>query len=70
MRRIDEYARLDPEYPADFARGVAHFGAMAFANAQVAFNRHLAAHPDGPLTLRAQNFARAALIADAEGFVP
>jgi len=66
LKRIDEYARLDPEYPADFARGIAHFGALGYANAQVAFDRHLTAHPDGPLTLRARNFARAALIADAD----
>jgi hypothetical protein len=70
LRKIDEYARVDPDYPADFARGVAHFGAGAFGKAHLAFANHLAARPDGPLTLRAQNFARAALIADAEGFAP
>jgi len=70
LRRIDAYARLDPSYPVDFARGVAYFGAHAFGPAQAAFQRHLEAHPDGPLTLRARNFGRAALIADVEGVVP
>lgn len=70
VRRIDAYARIDPTYPADLARGIAYFGGGSYGPAQLAFQRHLAAHPDGPLTLRARNFGRAALLADIEGFAP
>lgn len=61
MRKIDELAKIDPSYPADFARGVVLYRLRRFASATEMFRRHLDAHPEGPLTLRAQNHLRASL---------
>lgn len=65
--RIEHIARLsviDPAYPAQYARGVASFRRGDFGAAASAFSAWLQQHPDGPLTLRAQNFLRAAGAAD------
>ena len=61
LRKIEEIAKIDPAYPADFARGVVLYQMRRFASATEMFRRHLDAHPDGPLTLRAQNHLRASL---------
>lgn len=61
LRKIEELARIDPAYPADFARGVVLYRVRRYGAAIELFRRHLDAHPDGPLTLRAQNHLRSAL---------
>ena len=61
LRKIDELAALDPTYPADLARGVVFYRMRRYPVATELFRRHLDAHPDGPFTLRAQNYLRAAL---------
>jgi hypothetical protein len=61
--RIERIARLeaiDPTYPAAFARGVASFRRADYLAASAAFRVWLTAHPDGPLSLRARAFLRAA----------
>ncbi len=58
---VEKIARRDPDYPADFARGVLFFQAHAFEASAEAFRRHLARHPDGPWTLRAKNHLLAAV---------
>ncbi len=62
--RIDRIARLaaiDPLYPAAYARGVANLRRGDHAAAASAFREWLAAHADGPLALRAQNYLRSAV---------
>lgn len=61
LRKIEELAKIDPGYPADFARGVVLYRMRRYGGATEFFRRHLDAHPDGPLTLRAQNHLRASL---------
>ena len=61
LEKIRDLARLDATYPAAFAEGVVLFRLGRFEAAAVAFERHLAAHPDGPWTLRARNHLKAAL---------
>ncbi len=61
IEKIRDLARLDATYPAAFAEGVVLFRLGRFEGAAVAFERHLAAHPDGPWTLRARNHLKAAL---------
>jgi hypothetical protein len=58
---VEKVARRDPDYPADFARGVLFFQAHAFEASAEAFRRHLERHPDGPWTLRAKNHLLAAV---------
>ncbi|HEX6765962.1 MAG TPA: tetratricopeptide repeat protein [Polyangiaceae bacterium] len=53
--------KRDPSYPASFAWGVLCYRAGRFDEAADAFRAHLAAHPDGPWTLRARNHVLAAL---------
>jgi hypothetical protein len=60
IQRIDRLAEIDPAYPAAFARGVASYRRADYRAASAAFRRWLAAHPEGPLALRAQTFLRAA----------
>jgi tetratricopeptide (TPR) repeat protein len=53
--------KRDPSYPGSFARGVLYYRKGLFDDAASAFRAHLAAHPDGPWTLRAKNHLLAAL---------
>jgi len=57
---VDAVEALDHDFPALFARGVLFFRAGAYEAAVDAFRAHLAAHPDGPWTLRAKNHLLAA----------
>jgi len=61
LKKITELAAIDPAYPRDLARGVVLYWLGQHAEAVQAFRRHLEASPDGPHTLRAQNYLRAAL---------
>lgn len=64
QRRLDkirELSRLDPTYPGSLAEGVVMYRLGRFEAAAIAFERHLAASPDGPWTLRAQNYLKASL---------
>jgi hypothetical protein len=60
LERIARLAAIDPTYPAAYARGVASYGAGSYEASAEAFRDWLHDHPDGPLTLRAQAFLRAA----------
>ncbi len=64
LDRISRLAAIDPAYPADYARGVASFRRGDFGASAKSFEAWLQAHPRGPLSLRAQNFLRAAAAAD------
>jgi hypothetical protein len=65
LQRIARLAAIDPAYPASFARGVSSYRRGDYRAAAASFRQWLTDHPDGPLTLRAQAFLRAAS-ADAE----
>lgn len=68
MRKLEELAAVDPEYPQKLARGVALLRMGQGAAAVVELRDHLARHPDGPYTLRARNFLAAALdLAERQG---
>ncbi|HZU83767.1 MAG TPA: hypothetical protein VE987_12655 [Polyangiaceae bacterium] len=60
LDRIARLAVLDPSYPADYARGVASFRRGDYRASARAFRAWIDGHPEGPLALRAQNYARAA----------
>jgi hypothetical protein len=60
IERIGRLAALDPAYPADFARGISRYRAGAFEASASCFRAWLRDHPDGPWTLRARNYLRAA----------
>lgn len=61
LQVIDKLMKLDASYPADLARGVVHYQMGQFAKAGEQFQRHLSRYPDGPYTLRARNYLKAAL---------
>ncbi|MSP26254.1 MAG: hypothetical protein EXR75_14085 [Myxococcales bacterium] len=61
LRTIERLAELDVDYPADLARGVVLYRTEQFAPATNAFRDHLELRPDGPYTLRARNYLKAAL---------
>jgi hypothetical protein len=61
LRKIDELALVDPTYPRDLARGVVLYRLRRYGLALESFRRHLDEHPEGPDTLRARNYLRAAL---------
>lgn len=61
LKKLDEIAKIDPSYPVDLARGVLHFRLTKYALALQDFRRYLEANPDGPYTLRAQNYMSATL---------
>jgi hypothetical protein len=60
IERIRRLAAIDPTYPAAFARGVASFRRADYRGASAAFRTWLADHPEGPWSLRAHSFLRAA----------
>jgi TolA-binding protein len=60
LERIRRLARIDPAYPAGYATGVALLRHGDSAAAAEALRAWLAEHPDGPYTLRAQDFLRSA----------
>jgi hypothetical protein len=64
LERIARIGAIDPAYPTEFARGVASYRRGNFSASAQAFRHWLYDHPDGPLTLRAQNYLRAAVDAD------
>jgi hypothetical protein len=61
LERIGRIAAIDPDYPADYARAVASYGAGSYEASAALFRAWLDGHPQGPYTLRAQAFLRAAL---------
>ena len=61
LKKLEELARLDKSYPIDLGRGVLHYRLGKYPLALEDFRRYLDANPDGPFTLRAQNYLRAAL---------
>jgi hypothetical protein len=63
LDRIDRLAAFDPSYPAAYARGVATYRAGDYVAAAEAFRVWLHEHPDGPLSLRAEGYLRAAAAA-------
>jgi hypothetical protein len=61
LKKIDELSVIDAAYPGDLARGIVLYRLGRYLPSVEAFRRHLDASPDGPFTLRAQNYLRAAL---------
>lgn len=61
LEKIDRLGHVDPDYPLDFARGVALYRSANYEGSARAFEAWLQKHPDGPWTLRARNHLRAAL---------
>jgi hypothetical protein len=63
LDRITRLAAIDPLYPAAFARGVSNLRRGDYAHAADDLSAWLAAHPDGPFTLRARAALRTAIAA-------
>jgi len=59
--KIDKLAKIDSAYPAAYAKGIGEYRAGHYRVSAQAFDQWLEAHPDGPYTLRARNYHRAAL---------
>jgi hypothetical protein len=64
LERIKRFASIDPDYPADYARGVASLRRGDYGAAANAFRAWLSGHADGPLALRALNYLRSAVDAN------
>jgi hypothetical protein len=67
LSTIQKLSTIDADYPADLARGVVYYRTARYGLAVQHFRRHLEAHSDGPQTLRAQNYLKAALDRTGEG---
>jgi hypothetical protein len=63
---VEAVGKLDHDYPAAFARGVLFYRAQAYDASVESFRAQLAAHPDGPWTLRAKNHLLEALAHTAD----
>jgi tetratricopeptide (TPR) repeat protein len=53
---LTEVAKYSPDYPYDYATGIAYYRAGAFQDAVDAFGRHLERYPASDWAVRAQNF--------------
>lgn len=60
LEKVDRFAKLDPTYPAGFARGVLLYRLSRYDDAARAFDAWLREHPSGALALRAEGHLRAA----------
>jgi TolA-binding protein len=60
LERIARLAAIAPAYPAAYARGVSSYLRGDMRAAARAFREWIAAHPEGPLALRAQAYLREA----------
>lgn len=63
VEKIKRLGALDPTYPTAFALGGAYYRAGRYDLSIESYRSWLAAHPEGPLALRAQNHLRAAVTA-------
>jgi hypothetical protein len=61
LKKLEELAALDPTYPMALARGIVLYQMGRHHLAAESFRTHLEGAPDGPYTLRAQNYLRAAV---------
>ena len=61
LKKLDELSALDRDYPVQLARGVVYYQLRRYPLAVEAFRRHLEASPEGPYSIRANNYLRAAL---------
>lgn len=61
--KIRKLGVIDPSYPTSYALGVSYFKQGRYDQSVDAFRAFIDANPDGPLTSRAQNHLKAALIA-------
>jgi len=61
LKKLEAIERIDPTYPVHYARGIVNYQLGYYPQAVGLFRQHLDARPDGPFTLRAQNFLRASL---------
>ena len=61
LKILERLSQRDPSYPAELARGVILFRMNRYAVAADAFRAHLEERPDGPYTLHARNYLKAAL---------
>ena len=61
LEKIKKLGALDPAYPKEYAAGVAEFRRGQMAAASAAFRTWLAAHPDGPWSMRARNHLKLSL---------
>jgi hypothetical protein len=66
LKKIDALSAVDPDYPADLARGVVFYRLRRYPEAKKALRRHLEAHPDGANAVRARNYLRAAIDMDPD----
>lgn len=67
LKKVNELAAIDPDYPRELARGVLLYRLGKPEAAVEAFRRHLDARPDGAHALRATNYLRAALERASDG---
>jgi hypothetical protein len=67
LTKMRELATIDPSYPLEYARGIALFHTHEYGPSAQAFRTWLEQHPDGPWTLRAQNYL---LASEREGSQP
>jgi hypothetical protein len=65
LEKIERLAKLDPSYPAGYARGVVLYRLTRYEDSARELQRWLDAHPEGPYALRARGHLRAALVAKA-----
>ncbi len=61
QKKIDELAKIDPAYPTQLAKGVLYYWTHDYHRSLTAFQGYLETHPEGPYTIRAQNYLNAAL---------
>jgi hypothetical protein len=64
LDHIKRLASIDPDYPADYARGALYYRLGSFGQAAESFRDWLRDHPSGPWSLRARYALRASVEAD------
>lgn len=63
LEKVKRLGEIDPAYPTAYALGVAYYRVGRHDASMEAFRAWLEKHPEGPLSLRARNHMKAALVA-------
>ena len=66
LEKVKRLAQIDPSYPADFALGILLYRTGKYGRSAEAFRRWISSHPSGAYARRAENYSKAAIMADQD----
>ena len=66
LEKVKRLAQIDPSYPSDFSLGILLYRTGKYGRSAEAFRRWISSHPNGAYARRAENYLKAAIVADQD----